>query len=161
VGTNGYSPEEIMFGFKSNRPDSPLYVHTPAMTEDEYLPIVQANLRKIYEEVRIARQKAKQANEAFRNANSKERKFQTGQLVYCLSKIIGGPSGLICRKRGPYVITDISAHGQTADLREISTGRNVKRHFAHMLPAQETHMSPRLNSNWDEELRHITRDINV
>jgi hypothetical protein len=107
----------------------------------------------MFEHVRVAREKHRQLNDAYRNKNTKERRFEVGQLVYVLCKIITGNSGLICRKRGPYVIKEISSHGQTALLCEVSTGKITKRHFAHMLPLTETRMTPRLNSNWDESLR--------
>ena len=153
VGSNGYSPEEVMFGFRNVRPNDLLTLTERPMDEHQYMNKLVENLRLMYDVVRNSRATHRTRNDNYRNIRTKERKFLPNQLVWALTKLITGQSGLICRKRGPYLIESISEHNQTAILREVSTNKLVKRHFAHLLPADEPRMTPRLNSNWDAEFR--------
>jgi hypothetical protein len=155
VSVYNYSPEEIFFGDVIAKPTDPLLISAAATTPEEYIAVVKRNLATIHANVAEARARAREQNELFLNSRSKERRFTPGQLVFCHSTIIAGQSGLIARKRGPYIVEEISTHGQTAHLREISTGKCVKRHFMHMVPMEEARMSPKLNSDWDRELREF------
>jgi hypothetical protein len=155
VGSNGYCPEEVMYGHMNTRPNDPLLVSTPDMPPEEYISYIKKNMEVINANVERARAAQRRNNEAFRNQGTKERKFVPGQLVYALCKVISGPSGLLCRKRGPYFVEEVSAHGQTALIREMSTGKFAKRHFHHLVPMTETRLTPKLNSNWDKSLREF------
>jgi hypothetical protein len=160
VGSYGYSPEEIHFGFANVRPTDPLIIRAPPLTQDAYMTCITQNLQIMYANLAAARAKHKEENDAFCNARRETRHFEVGQLVYTTSMIIAANSGLLRRKRGPYVVTEVSSHSQTAALYEISTGKHVKQHFAYIVPLKETKMSPKLNSDWDKALREFQEHNN-
>ena len=155
VGRSGYSSEQLMFGFTNQRPNDVLNIQAIPRTEEEHLKFIQANLEKMFEQVQIQRDKARESNNAFANAHRKKRNFEVGSLVFLQNDIIKGNSAMTCRFRGPYVVTRISDHSETATVEEQGAGKKlpIKAHFSKMKPITETATLPKLNSNWDEGLR--------
>jgi hypothetical protein len=153
VGSHGFSPEEIMFGKHNVRPNDPLTIRSQPLDEHTYVTQLREDMDVMHRHIQDARQKHREQTEKTRNEKTKVRHFHEGQIVWVQNKIIKDQSGLICKKRGPYIIEEISGHSQTARLKELNTGKTVKRHFLHILPCGDTHLTPRLNTAWDAPLR--------
>ena len=128
AGANGYTPEEILFGFRNVRPNDPLMITDPPVDVPTFMTQVRATMIIMHEHVLALRQAHRTLNDTYKNAKAKTRTFVQGQLVWVLCKVIKGQSALIARKRGPYVIEEVSYHSQTASLREMSTGTITKQH---------------------------------
>ena len=160
VTQSGYSPEEIFFGFENARPNDPLLISNQPVNETEHLSNIKSNLDVIFARVREARDKFRAKNEKFGNAKKVKRNFTQGQLVYVLTSLIADNSGVVCRKRGPYIVMIISDHQQTAELQEVSTGKITKQHFTHILPAKEARLTSRLNDSWESPLMDIYHNAN-
>ena len=137
------------------RPGDPLQILENAPDEETYLTNVKARLARIQETVEAAREKHRQADNSLRNAKRVQRVFEEGDLIYILQNIISGNSGLLCKKRGPYIVEEVSTHAQTAICRELSTNKEVKCHFNHMQHSNQARLNPRLNSEWDQPLRQF------
>jgi len=160
VSQSGFSPEEIFFGFENARPNDPLFISSLPVGEAEHVENVKANLDLTFQRVTDARDKQRALNEKYGNAKKVKRHFQQGQLVYVLSRIIAGNSGLLSRKRGPYIVMTISDNQQTAELQEVYTGKYTKQHFTHILPAKEARMTSRLSENWESPMIDLHRNAN-
>ena len=114
VGRYKFSPEEMMYGRVSRRPIDPLWVDWTAKDEEEHMAHVKQNLDKIHAVVADLRQKHRQQEADRKNVTRQAKLFKEGDLVYVLSGLFTAPSGLLVKKLGPFLVEEISAHGQTA-----------------------------------------------
>ena len=149
----GYSPEELHFGFANERPDDPLKIRDTPLDESQYMVNATINLKKAFKHVQNERAKARFNTEKLNNAKKRTRSFQVGQLVYVTTQTISDKSGLVAKRKGPFLIEEISGHSQTARLKDVANGTYTKQHFTHMLPLLDTKMPPHLNTGWDDALK--------
>jgi hypothetical protein len=162
VGRSGISPEVCMFGWRNAKANDVLQILPVPKDEEEYVKHVQENLRVIFATVNKQRDKAKLLNEKFVNAHRKRRSFEEGNIVMVQNDIITGESGMTSKFRGPYTILKISEHSETASLQELGVPDSVKpikAHFSKMRKMQESSTLPRLNSNWDNELKKALPEV--
>ena len=151
TSTYGFSPEQIQFGHSNARPSDPMLITATPLSQPDHYQHVQKNLETIFAAVSQARARKRELNESLGNEHRKKRDFQEGQIVYVYQKLIQNNSGMAARKRGPYIIEKISEARQTAFLRELSTGKNIKAHFSYLTKV----LAPPLfrdNSGWDKTL---------
>ena len=155
VGRYKFSPEEMMYGRVSRRPIDPLWVDWTAKDEEEHMAHVKQNLDKIHAVVADLRQKHRQQEADRKNVTRQAKLFKEGDLVYVLSGLFTAPSGLLVKKLGPFLVEEISAHGQTALLRDLISNRVSKQHFTKLVHATEGRLHTKLNSFWDKPLKEM------
>jgi hypothetical protein len=155
VGKNSQSPEVLMFGFSNERANDVLKLQQTPKTEAEHVTMVQTTLKSLFDQAEKFRAKTKATNEAFANRSRKTRTFEVGSVVYYQDKLVKTSSGLRCKFTGPFLVTHISDHLNTAQIEEIGAEKKEPRkaHFTLLKPVTELHTSTCLNSGWDEELR--------
>ena len=150
--TYGFSPEALHYGNENPRPTDPLRVQGVPMSHQEYMQCIKERLLLMQAQVTAARNKHREQNERNRNEKKVMYDYKEGQICYLMNHLISSPGALVCKKKGPFCIVQVSTHGRTCLIRNIVSGRVTKAHFADLVPATESRLWPKLNSNWQEPL---------
>ena len=149
----GWSPQETMFGFESMSSDDILQFTQPeSESPEEYMATLKSNLNKIHGAVHARREKKRQQNETTHNAARRTYNFAPDDVVNVRSHVVSSNTGLRCKYKGPYVVSEVSKTGQTAALSSLLENKVSKSHIQNLRHVKHLPTHSILNDGWDSEL---------
>ena len=130
--TYGVTPQDLMFGHTNTTFRDLLPTQKRVKTHDQYLHQLKTNIETAEQTLTTRRNASNKATTDNRNRQRQQRTFNEGQLVYIRNNAITTNSGLVSRKKGPYVIIAINKSNHTAQLQHLHTKNTCKAHYDHI-----------------------------
>ena len=154
---NGFTPEELHFGFSNPNNADLLQIWPQFNNTQEYMEKIIPIAQKHRE---TALNKAKQnlnKSITYRNKNRREKRFELGQIVLHrqLQVSTGTGGALKPAFTGPYVIDQINSDGSSATITHMHTGQSMEAHFSNMQKFEFNPSTARLPSNFDKTFENI------
>jgi len=141
INSYGFSPEQIMFGYKTN---DFLLIDIPInsdITDDQVSNLI-TKASEIRQKYNIQKQAKEKANLTFRNKDLPGKTFTKGDLV--LHRQLQLSTGIGTKwqptQTGPYLVVETSTNNHTVTCQHIHTGKFIKAHFTNLTPYKvDTH----------------------
>jgi len=152
VNSFGFTPEEILFGYKVER-DTGHLISTEGQTDEQIVKDIVDKAEKNREKYEVAKVKKETSNLTFKNSHGKIN-VKPGELVLHRQMQVstGTSSKWKPQFTGPYIVNDVNKSLRTAMCQHSVTGRVVKAHFNNMVPYRYTPDTVRVPSSSDFKL---------
>jgi len=144
INVYGYSPEEMMFGYKKATRSDILEFWPNVPSQQEYLDTIEPKVTAMRQEMRRIINRQARNQRTYRNKTRVSKEFKPGDIVLHrqLQVATGTGSSLHPRFTGPYIVERVNNDNSTAILEHQKSNRQIKAHFSNMqrLEFNPTHL---------------------
>jgi len=157
----GFSPEELMFGYKKPNANDLLEFWPNARSHSDYIAHIFPEIERKRNIALERSEKNKEKNRNFKNRNRVIKDFKIGQIVACrqLQVSTGPNSGMKPKHIGPYVILRVNDDKCSCIIEDMRNNSQSKEHFTNLIPINFHPDYNRLHCNFDEEINEMIENL--
>jgi hypothetical protein len=153
ISVYGYSPEELMFGYKMPNPSDLLQFWPNTDSHSDYAEKVIAQAEKNREIASKRAEEKRMKNRTYKNADRVKKTFELGQIVAHRQLQVATGSAMSMKPRftGPYVVEELLPDGSSAMIEHLHSGHIMKAHFSNLKVINYHPAGNRVHANFDNE----------
>jgi hypothetical protein len=153
ISVYGYSPEELMFGYKMPNPTDLLQFWPNTDSHSDYAEKVIAQAEKNREIASKRAEEKRMKNHTYKNADRVKKTFELGQIVAHRQLQVATGSAMSMKPRftGPYVVEELLPDGSSAMIEHLHSGHIMKAHFSNLKVINYHPAGNRVHANFDNE----------
>jgi len=153
ISVYGYSPEELMFGYKMPNPSDLLQFWPNTDSHSDYAEKVIAQAEKNREIASKRAEEKRMKNRTYKNADRVKKTFELGQIVAHRQLQVATGSAMSMKPRftGPYVVEELLPDASSVMIEHIHSGQIMKAHFSNLKVINYHPAGNRVHANFDNE----------
>jgi len=159
TNVNGYTPEELHFGFTNPSNSEFIEVWPKLTSHDEYMSYIVDKAKSNRDKALNRATENKNKTVTYRNLKRRQKTFSKGQIVLHRQLQVSTGTGGALKPlfTGPYVIEEIEEDQCSAVLEHLHTKRQIHAHFSNMQIFNYDPKTARIPTNFDSFL-HEDKD---
>jgi len=157
----GYSPEELMFGYRKPNANDLIQFWPNARSHDEYVEKIFDEIEKKREISQQRSEENKERNRNYKNRDRIKKDFKVGEIVACrqLQVSTGPNSSMKPKLTGPYAIIAINDDQCSCMIEDLRSGSQSKEHFTNLVLINYHPAFNRVHSNFDDDIADMIEQL--